>query len=326
MGAGAMASRSSGQKWFLDSAPGEEVERLARRAISSRLARVARLLRASAAAEADPEQVHQLRVAARRAAAALDTFAEFCPSRRRAWMRKRLKQARRAAAEARDLDVMLARWSAPLADESPPTSLLLAAARSRRQAAQAQIVTAADQFDAKNFARRLAKLCDKLRPRGPSAEAAPTVSQWARRAIAPQAEAVFAAAAAQLCRPAALHALRICGKRLRYTLELFGNVAPAVLVDDVYPALVEMQDRLGEVNDHTVAQARLGDWLTDDPDGELAEALRRQLDQESSGQEAARSRFLAWWSGDRLAQFESRLRRGLTILEQDPPAAPPEAA
>jgi CHAD domain-containing protein len=54
----------------------------------------------------DSESVHRLRVATRRAIAAMDAFHDLLPMRRSKWFAKRLRRIRRSAGEARDLDVL----------------------------------------------------------------------------------------------------------------------------------------------------------------------------------------------------------------------------
>src|SRR2546421_5497268 len=56
----------------------------------------------------DPEVVHRLRVATRRAGAALRIFRSLLPARQYRRARNRLRQLRRAAGAARDWDVFLA--------------------------------------------------------------------------------------------------------------------------------------------------------------------------------------------------------------------------
>ena len=55
----------------------------------------------------DPEYVHQLRVGTRRAAAALRVFADCLPRKHLRTLRRRLREIRRAAGDARDWDVFL---------------------------------------------------------------------------------------------------------------------------------------------------------------------------------------------------------------------------
>src|SRR5688572_17294219 len=59
--------------------------------------------------EDNPEFVHQMRVATRRSAAALALFVELLPRKKTKHMLKRLKRLRKAAGEARDLDVLCQR-------------------------------------------------------------------------------------------------------------------------------------------------------------------------------------------------------------------------
>ena len=47
-----------------------------------------------------------------------------------------------------------------------------------------------------------------------------------------------------------LHATRIVGKRLRYTIEMFVDCFGPALRTTLYPAIAEMQQVLGDVNDH----------------------------------------------------------------------------
>jgi CHAD domain-containing protein len=61
------------------------------------------------------ERVHQLRVATRRAAAALDLYHDFVPQKSAKKMEARLKRIRRQAGKVRDCDMLLARFSSDVA-------------------------------------------------------------------------------------------------------------------------------------------------------------------------------------------------------------------
>src|SRR5690606_28603104 len=79
-------------------------------ALQTRLeAVVAWLPKAAQFPEADIEHVHQLRVSTRKAGAALKLFRELLPKKRAKRLNVSLKGIRRAAGEARDLDVLLER-------------------------------------------------------------------------------------------------------------------------------------------------------------------------------------------------------------------------
>src|SRR5437764_1326950 len=80
----------------------------ARHVLLARLQVVADYLpRALDEADRDPENVHQLRVGTRRAAAALRIFRQSLPAKAFKRARKRLRRLRRAAGAVRDWDVFL---------------------------------------------------------------------------------------------------------------------------------------------------------------------------------------------------------------------------
>src|ERR1035438_5223397 len=87
------------EKWIPNVSPRDQIIDVARRTLQFRLDAVQRLLPLAAqkAAE-DIEYVHELRVATRRAMAALRLYADILPRRRTARMEMRLKQIPRASA------------------------------------------------------------------------------------------------------------------------------------------------------------------------------------------------------------------------------------
>src|SRR5579862_5436817 len=104
---------------------------------------------------------------------------------------------------------------------------------------------------------------------------AKTAADNAKTALPPLVEWYFAHGREYLTQetaPAALHALRLETKRIRYTLELFRGVYGPGL-DKYLDALHQMQQHLGAINDHVVAgrfAARILRGRT---------AARRQFDQ-----------------------------------------------
>src|SRR5256714_15128374 len=101
---------ASSGKWIDGLHADSAVEDAARRSLERRLAVVAHTLPLAAhLAEHDIEHVHRLRVATRRAAAALKLYWDWLPQKSARWIKKRLRQTRRAASEARDLDVLIQR-------------------------------------------------------------------------------------------------------------------------------------------------------------------------------------------------------------------------
>src|SRR2546423_3589961 len=101
---------ASSGKWIDGLHADSAVEDAARRSLEVRLATVAHYLPLAAhLAEHDIEHVHRLRVATRRAAAALKLYRDRLPQKDARWGKKQLRKIRRAAGEVRDLDVLIAR-------------------------------------------------------------------------------------------------------------------------------------------------------------------------------------------------------------------------
>ena len=66
----------------------------------------------------DIEHVHRLRVSTRRAVAALKLYRDWLPPAKFRWVKKRLKKIRRAAGDARDLDVLAERLQRELGERA----------------------------------------------------------------------------------------------------------------------------------------------------------------------------------------------------------------
>ena len=97
-------------KWIEGIGPDGSVDDAARRSLEPRLTAVVHWLPLAAyLAEHDVEHVHRLRVSTRRAVAALKLYRDWLPRKQRRWVKKRLKKIRRAAGDARDLDVLAER-------------------------------------------------------------------------------------------------------------------------------------------------------------------------------------------------------------------------
>ncbi len=106
-------------KWISVESPDQPVTDVARQALDKRLSTVWRCLPLAAhKADDDIEYVHQLRVASRRAMAAIEIFESFLPKHRAAWFKRQLKRVRNAAGDARDFDVLAARMRAAVKESA----------------------------------------------------------------------------------------------------------------------------------------------------------------------------------------------------------------
>ena len=258
-------------KWFVAAAD-ERVIDVANRAVQEKLEDVMhRLALAADAAEQDAEAVRKLRVATRRAEAALRTFRDLLPRRATARVREHLRAVRKATNAARDDDVMLARLEALAAAE------VLAVLRADRQAAQHQVRALCRRFAGDGaLARSVGELQRKARRTfdagGLSVE---TFGAWARARLARSAERFFTGGSPDLADIDRLHDLRLRTKKLRYEIEILSGVFPESLRAEIYPILSELQDRLGEVNDGAVVLRRLQQLRSLDIHASAADLIRR---------------------------------------------------
>src|SRR5262245_3086583 len=105
---GHAAHPSCDGKWIAGLSSETPVSKAAREVLAVRLDAVNQTGGQAVEAFTDPEAVHKLRVATRRARAALDMFAGALPRKALRRGRKTLRKLRRAAGAVRNLDVLLA--------------------------------------------------------------------------------------------------------------------------------------------------------------------------------------------------------------------------
>src|SRR6478735_8770942 len=135
-------------KWIEGIGPESQVDEAACRSLEPRLSAVARYLPLAAhLAEHDIEHVHRLRVATRRASAALKLFRSCLPPKRRRWMKTRLRKIRLAVGDARDLDVFADRLAREYGDVVAPVVELVLAERTAAQPAILHIAQRCSHHD-----------------------------------------------------------------------------------------------------------------------------------------------------------------------------------
>jgi CHAD domain-containing protein len=307
-------------KWLEGVKPAEPASAAATIALRTRLELLWELLPPAALeSHKDIEHVHQLRVATRRAMAALEIFGEFVPHRRAKWFRKQLKRVRRSAGDARDLDVLIARVRAAASNGNGPcvSPLLLRRLDVERHVVQAPIVRIYRRLQKKHWPRRLARLLDRVgwRPENAASNGSgePTFSAFACRRLRTEAGQFFASATGDFSDLDELHRFRIEGKRLRYTLELFAGACGDALRDEIYPAIEELQERLGRVNDHLNAARRFDAWTQSCDEPELQAALGCWRDEERKALHAAREQFSQWWTADGMTALRDRFDQALAV-------------
>jgi CHAD domain-containing protein len=311
-----MALGPSG-KWIAAIRPGGSVCEAARVSLEARLATVAHHLPLAAYhAEQDREHVHRLRVATRRAMAALALYYDYAPRKVARWVRKRLKQARRAAGEARDLDVLGGRLRREYGEQ---VAAVVEKISRERVAVQPQIVEVCERFRRKDkFVRKAAKLIQNVRCAEiclADDKTKENFQNWAAEQLAMQADEFLSAMPDEHGDLTALHQFRVRGKAFRYTIELLAPALPAEVRETHYRTVETLQEHLGKINDHATARDRLREWAAETGDAELADALCSIAEEEVARLTAELGAWREWWTLERI----ENLRQGLRYHERQPP-------
>jgi CHAD domain-containing protein len=273
-------------KRFPDVSPDDRAVDAAGRALAGRLDAVRKYLKRSAKGE-NAEDIHQLRVWARRSDAAVNLYADFMSDKQRRWFRKWIKRLRKAAGKVRDSDVLARHTAGP--DGQTPIQL-----RSDRRRGLRKIHKLAGRLDnAWRFKRRTRRLLRGMARR--HADSTERFGDRARSALRPLAEAFFTASPAEPADDAALHRFRIRGKELRYAMELLAAGFAPAFRDELYPPIAELQERLGRVNDLVTACRRLEEWLANTGDPATVSHWQRRLAEVREELVLAKREFHRWW-------------------------------
>ena len=298
-------------KWIDDSTPDQPVTAVASRALGDRLGMVWHYApRAARHADDDAEYVHQLRVSTRRAVAALNVFDCLLPPRRAGKLRRLLRRVRRAASDARDLDV-LAQQLAPDKVSLPPQNIESVAdlIAEHRELAQGPLVAAYRRMKRLDFPTRVRRLVKRVRWRGDGQT--PALATVAAGFLAGPANDFLAAARADLSDVNALHRMRISGKRLRYTMELVAGAYGDSFRQRLYSAIAQTLERLGAVNDHATARQAFTCLRAENRNDTCNETLARLIEREHEQLERSCDRFRQWWTDQKLDELHTRFRHYL---------------
>ncbi len=272
------------------------------------------LLRNEAAVlSAQPEGVHQMRVAVRRIRSAISSLKKVLPAEDRRWVAEELGWLSGALGPARNLDVftseLLQAARAGLQDERGWDDLAAVLDRLRRTAYdRVRVELLSERYPATML--RLLRWFEAHGWRGhreseasallscPISEIAPRVFDRRRRRVAQLSKGF------DRLTPRERHKLRIATKKLRYTNELFGSLFNEDDLRKFVGKLKRLQDDLGYANDVRVAH----DFVTE---------LFSQTDPRSPAA-------CAWigaleWHDQMLARGERKLRKHLDRLNRAAP-------
>jgi CHAD domain-containing protein len=250
-------------KWLTAIDPDASVTDAARLSLAARLTAMAHHLPLAAYhAEQDAEHVHRLRVSTRRAGAALELYRDWLPAKRARWVSKRLKKIRRAAGEARDLDVLAERLAQEYGERAAAIAPIVAEERSKVQSDIVRIAERSRRDD--RFVRKTARLIESIEPLDELQANPPSFREWAGEQLERVAESFFESIPADTSDMGALHQFRIRAKSLRYAIELLAAAFGPELREVHYPVIEEVQERLGRINDHVAARDRFRTWATEE--------------------------------------------------------------
>ncbi|MDI2032549.1 CHAD domain-containing protein [Saccharopolyspora sp. TS4A08] len=247
----------------------------------------------------DPEELHQMRVSVRRMRAMLRSARPFLDREESEPLRAELGWLGRALGPVRDLDVLLERLRAESADlpesERGAAERLISGLDGDYLRARDDMLAALDSDRYDELLERLARATRELPGRDSGADAAAQLRKLVRREFRKLGKAVGALPAEPA--DAELHALRIDGKRLRYTAELAEPLLGAP-VKRLIKATKGFQDVLGEHQDACVAEERIRallDGLGPRPDASIAFAAGRLVAREEFRKADRRARWPESW-------------------------------
>lgn len=294
-------------KWIGGIAPHQLTRKVACHMLRTRLAAVWHWLPLAAQAhEADVERVHQLRVATRRAAAALRIFADLVPREIDRRMRDDLRRIRQAADEARNVDVFSQQFR-HAADAMPggPAARIVAATEARRRQSRQPIVTLYGELTQQRFEERIERLVARVESSGKGRR---KFGGHARRALRAPLRKFVKASKADLSDDASLHQLRIRIKKLRYAMEVVAGAFGPAFRKKLYPRIGQLQDILGAMNDRAVGNGLFREWAAATPDAEERAILTGMLLADAKAHRDIRQAFLTLWTPEALADLRRRFK------------------
>lgn len=285
------------QKWLDQIDPQNSIADAGELSLHQRLSAVSYyLLLAADHPDQSDEHVHQLRVWCRRSIAAVGLYEELLSPAEVKWFRKSLRRTRKAAGEARDLDVLIHRYR----ERRKKSSFrdLLKYLRKQRSKAQRPIVKLHDRMAAEQrFDRHMDHLIHSIDRRGSTA--GNRFQGWAEKKLHRSTANFFSALPGQTPTLTHLHRFRVAGKELRYSMELLSTAFPSTFREVLYPMVSELQTKLGALNDHAAARRRLKRLAEKRPS-----KLLKKLDaEEKRATIEAREEFDRWWTPERMNDF-----------------------
>lgn len=244
----------------------------------------------------DGENVHHLRVSTRRADAAADAFSDLTNKGTVTALRKKLRQIRKAADAARDVDVNTERFTPHVGKSSGALRAKLHEKLcALRKLAQIPLVQIHAELSDGKFADLSRTLLTELRTRRPK-RAAQNYAKQARGILKPALNKFFKAAQGDMSDDADIHRLRIQAKKLRYTMEIVAPAFAPAFSGKLYRQFSWYQDILGAVRDHVIAMEALHKWLAKPCDAQERAFLQGLLTAETLAHKESKDAFQTLWT------------------------------
>ncbi|NND98498.1 MAG: CHAD domain-containing protein [Pirellulaceae bacterium] len=248
-------------------------------------------------------QIHRLRISTRRATATLNLYQDWLPAKERLWMRSSLRRIRRAAGEARDMDVLLKRYARK--NRRRQRKVFAADCKRERRRAVRRLSRVGKQIvRTGKYTRRQNKLVSAFRTSlitalqirtGRRENWQETVQNFLRRSHEPTDSLK------------SLHRLRVKAKGVRYVLELVDIADIQPQRKDALEVLGEIQKQLGTVNDHEVARRFFKLCRKRTSDAKDRKTLKGLIQRERRKRDDAIADFRKWWCPAALESFRAVL-------------------
>ncbi|MEZ6117201.1 MAG: CHAD domain-containing protein [Pirellulaceae bacterium] len=293
-----------------DSATGESISKIGRSVLKKQLRTVLKLLKLAAEeSDRDVEFVHQLRIMTRKTEAALALFADATRRIAVKELKAELRRIRRAAGEARDVDVNNQRlFASILGEDFGIRSEAIAFARRQRKELQQPIEAAYRRVKRK---RIKANLLDMVR-----------TDLWKKSLRKRNAKLILAhgyhdmvqdfltSTELELTDIDSFHQARKAAKRLRYATDFLGEDFHPQL-RELAPAFLELQQRMGSVMDYFQSARLLAEWSKLAKNADLAWTLDEMSRIERQRTEMNHNLFLQWFTEDLRNDLRMRFTRVL---------------
>jgi len=248
----------------------------------------------------------------------MKAFHTLLPRKQRSWFGKQLHRIRRTTGEARDLDVL----ADHLAGTAPVANRLLAqgtlSCRTDGRKARERLVAMLskqrdvsrqpirEQYEAllgDDWLGRLEELIESIS----SGRKKPSFGRYARQQFKPMVEHFFETADHSIDDNNEIHKLRIEGKQLRYTMEIFATVFPTKVRTRCYDSLEQLQETLEDFTDHCAAASHFKRLSENTGASANREFLDQLCHEELSLADHSRKEFLKWWTPKRRLKLQRRL-------------------